>query len=262
MYCTKCGRKLAQDTDFCPGCGAQLRRMPKPRPSLPAKRVVLGSLVGLFCIAAIFIVTERAGLWSGAHPSLVNSANLAESAGSERPHMLNADASKLPASSMLMLPQAATGFVGSWGGYIYAQTTPHQILQPVMTKVPMSYYFGERNGEVFLKTQVYGDPKWPVVKSGVKVLNPKSIEFTLDSFCKSCTPPVHQQEITMLTLINGQELEAESSTKAYTSGGGHVEFDYKGTLYPLNQQQLAEIDREVEHAGSFLKSINSKIPAQ
>jgi hypothetical protein len=78
--------------------------------------------------------------------------------------------------------------------------------------------------------------------------------------CSSCTPPVRQQEITQLTLNNGA-LEADSNTYAYASGDGHVQFDYKGTLRPLNPQELAALDREVERDGTFLKSINSKVPA-
>jgi hypothetical protein len=223
------------------------------------RRLIIASAIGLLSMAAIFIVTERAGLWSGLHLRSVASENIAESAGSAEPHMWNATASNPPVSNMLLLPQADTGFVGSWGGYVYAQTAPQQAAQPALAKVPMSYYFGQRDGIVFLKTQVYGDPKWPVVKDWVKVVNSKSIEFGLDSMCSLCTPPVRQQEVTRLTLNNGS-LEADSNTYAYASGDGHVQFDYKGTLHPLNPQELDALNHEVEKEGTFLKSINSNVP--
>ena len=108
---------------------------------------------------------------------------------------------------MFLLPSADTGFVGSWGGYVHLQPGP-QNASATMQDIPMSYYLGEQNGVVFLKTSVYGDPKWPVVKSAVKVLTPTSIEFKLDSVCASCTPPVKQQEVTRLTLIGNKQLEA------------------------------------------------------
>ena len=261
MYCTKCGRKLAPDANACPACGSHIQRAPKTRSRAPARRLLIWSAIGLLSIVAIFLVADRAGLWHGAHLSPIPNANLAESASFTQPHMWNAASTTNPSvSDMLLLPQADTGFVGSWGGFVYAQTTPQQTVQPAMTKVPMSYYFGQSNGEVFLKTQVYGDPKWPVVKDWVKVLNSKSIEFGLDSMCSSCTPPVRQQEVTRLTLDNGQ-LDAQSNTYAYASGDGHVEFDYKGTLHPLTPDELAALDHEVEREGTFLKSINSKVPA-
>lgn len=128
-----------------------------------------------------------------------------------------------------------------------------------MRDVPMSYYFGERNGVVFLKTDVYGDPQWPVIKTGVKVLGPDSIEFRIDSMCKNCVPGQRQQEVTRLTLKGKNELAAEVYTYSYTSGDGHIELVYTGTLHLLDPQQLAALDREVEHNGKLLTKINSTI---
>lgn len=257
MYCTKCGVKIPSDTGVCPGCGA---RVPGPRTSRPAFRkrfVFWAALVALLCIGLAAAVFEHGGRWNTTHPA--NDANLLEAVHSVRPHTWNAATAEIPMANMLLLPQADSGFVGSWGGHVRVQATPRDMRYVSMRKVPMSYYFGERNGVVFLKTSVYGDPQWPVVKTGVKVLTPRSIEFRLDSICKSCTPQVRQQEITRLTLMNKRQLKAQCYTYAYSRGDGHVELTYKGTLSLLNSSALAAIDREVRRNGKFLKAIDSKI---
>jgi len=259
MYCTKCGSRLALDAATCPNCGALVQHALKIPSRSAARRLIIWSAVALLSLGGIFIVTERAGFWSGVHSSPIASENLADSSISAPPHTLDAPTGNSPISDMLLLPQADAGFVGSWGGYVYAQTNPQQAVQPVMTKVPMSYFFAERDGVIFLKTQVYGDPKWPVVKDSVKVINSKSIDFELDSICSSCTPPVRQEQITRLTLNNGA-LEADSTTYSYASGDGHDQLEYKGTLHPLNQQQLDALNHEVEKDGTFLKSIKSNVP--
>jgi hypothetical protein len=218
------------------------------------KVAVFSSLVAVIVIAAVIVVFER-----GAHQSSADSANLLEAVHSVQPHAWHQAASGGPAG-LFLLPNADTGFVGSWGGYVQLQPGAQNAASAGMQQIPMSYYLGEQNGVVFLKTSVYGDPKWPVVKSAVRVLSPKSIEIKLDLECESCTPPVKQQEVTRLTLIDKQKLEAESDSYAYFSGDGHAELTYKGTLSLLTPDQLAAIDHAVEHDGKLLTTINTKQP--
>jgi hypothetical protein len=163
-------------------------------------------------------------------------------------------------TDLMYLPKADVGFVGNWGGHVRVQATPENQGNVVMPVVPMSYYFGDQNGTVFLKTSVYGNPKWPVVKTGVKVLNPSSVEFKVDSICSSCTPSVRQQEITRLTLVDKQHLNAHCYIYAAFSDGSHTELTYEGTLHLLTPDELAAIDREVTQNGKLLTQINSKIP--
>jgi ribosomal protein L40E len=251
MYCTKCGARLPTNTDTCLRCGAHFHASRPARQAARGKLALFSSLVAIFVIAAI-VVFER-----GPRQSSAAGANLLEAVQSVRPHAWH-QAATGPAG-LFLLPNVDTGFVGSWGGY--AKLQPGQnAASATVQQIPMSYYLGEQNGVVFLKTSVYGDPKWPVVKSAVRVLSPKSVEIKLDSECESCTPPVKQQEITRLALINKEKLEAECDSYAYFKGDGHVDLSYKGTLSLLTPDQLAAIDHAVEHDGKLLTTINSKQP--
>lgn len=207
-------------------------------------------------VALLLMVAAVAVLKRGANQSSADNANLLAAAHTVQPH--GQTAAGAPAG-LFLLPSANTGFVGSWGGYVHLQPGP-QNASATMQDVPMSYYLGEQNGVVFLKTSVYGDPKWPVVKSAVKVLTPTSIEFKLDSECASCTPPVKQQEVTRLTLIGNKQLEATSDSYADFAGAGHTQLSYKGTLRPMTPDELSSIDHAVEHGGKLLTTINSKQP--
>ncbi len=206
----------------------------------------------------MLIVAAIAVLKRGANHSSADNANLLEAAHSVQPHTWHQAAAGAPAG-LFLLPSADTGFVGSWGGYVHLQPGPENA-GATMQDIPMSYYLGEQNGVVFLKTSVYGNPKWPVVKSAVKVLSPKSIEFKLDSECASCTPPVKQQEVTRLTLVHKNQLEAESDSYADFTGAGHTQLSYKGTLRLMTPDELSSIDHAVEHDGKLLTTINSKQP--
>ena len=201
---------------------------------------------------------ESEQFWNGDRPSVANNANLLETIHSVEPHTWHA-AAAIPAAGLMLLPKANSAFVGSWGGYVQVQSKPNSRRFVALSKMPMSYYFGEQNGVVFLKTNVYGNPQWPVVKTAVKVLTPTSVEFKLDSICKSCPSPVRQQEITRLTLTDNHELRAHCYTYAYASGDGQVQLEYKGVLRLLTADELAAIDKAVENKGKLLTTINSKV---
>ena len=258
MYCAKCGTKLPSDTDICPKCGARGRGAAKTGRVSHSRLVLFVALA--ICTVAVVAVLERGALWKSSHMSSTNGASLVENVHSVQPHIWHAAAAEVPIANMLLLPKADAGFVGRWGGHVHLQPAQQDMRYASMPRVPMSYYFGQQNGVVFLKTNVYGDPQWPVVKTGVKVITPKSIEFRLDSVCKSCTPPVRQQEVTRLTLMSTRQLQAECYTYAYSSGDGHAELIYKGVLHLLTPDELAAIDREVENKGKLLTTINSRLP--
>jgi hypothetical protein len=258
MYCTKCAAKLPANTAACPSCGAPVLSARGSRTTSRKRLVLLVALVALLLIVAIVAGLERGGLWYGRS---AQRANLLEAAHSVRPHTWNAAAPEIPMANLLLLPKADNGFAGSWGGHLRVQADPQDMRYVSTPEVPMSYYFGEQNGVVFLKTNVYGNPQWPVVKTGVKVLTPKSIEFRLDSLCNSCAPPVRQQEVTRLTLINPRQLQAQCYSYAYSIGDGHVELTYNGVLHLLTPDELAAIDREVQRNGKLLTTIDSKVAA-
>jgi hypothetical protein len=208
-------------------------------------------LIAVACLVILF-----AALAGTRHKVFINhgpDANLLETAHSVRPHTWQATSSDLPTANLTYLPKADTGFVGSWGGHLRVQATPGEMNDVAMTVVPDSYYFGERNGVVFIKTNVYGNPQWPVLSS-------RSIEFRIDSVCRICAPPERQQEVTRLALISPKQLAARVYVYSYRSGGGHVELTYQGTLHLLTPDELAAIDREVERDGKLVTRINSTIP--
>lgn len=255
MFCTKCGANLPPGTTICPRCGAARSGGESSR---PRRLILLGAaLFGLVALGAI-IATQ---LLQPRRPAMVATAaeaNLLEGTHSVRPHLSNAAAG--PAMpNLFLLPKADQGFAGSWGGHVQIQAASSQMGYAQTSEVAMSYYFGERNGVVFLKTNVYGDPQWPVVKSAVKVIDPHTIEFRLDSLCRSCTPQVRQQEVTRLTLLDHQHMRAHCYTYAYSVGDGHVALNYEGTLHLLTPAELAAIDREVQRNNSLLTTINSKM---
>jgi hypothetical protein len=208
-------------------------------------------LLGLGAIIARDLFTTEATTASG--------VGMLEAAHPVRPHMLHNDDAVVPVADLMLLPKAATGFVGTWGGTLKVQAAPDQMQYVVMKKAPASYYFGERDGVVFIKTDVYGDPQWPVVKTGVKVLNPRSVQFRIDSECKSCQPSERQQEVTTLTLVSPKEVDAQVSTYCYRSGDGYVQLNYSGKMHLLTPEELAAINREVERDGKLLTRINSKV---
>ncbi|GEM_PF-2364503 len=255
MFCTKCGAKLPPGAAGCPRCGVSSAALPNAG-KRPARTIFI--LLVLACLLAVAAMV--AWLEYGKPGSQSPGVDLADVAvRSVRPHSWHAAGAELPTTSLMYLPKADTGFVGNWGGHLRVDAAPGQMKYVTMAVVPVSYYFGERNGVVFIKTQVYGDPQWPVVKTGVKVINARSIEFRIDSVCKTCTPPARQQEVTKLTLINSKELAAKSYAYCYLNGDGHNELIYNGTLHLLTPDKLAEIDREVEMNGKPLARIDSKM---
>lgn len=252
MFCTKCGASLSSDAKLCPKCGAQV--FAQQQSSLGWRKnllviipvVVLG---GVLVLAAI----EHYG---GSAPG--SSGNLVEAANDAHPDAGSAGTSETSIGNLFMLPHADTGFAGSWGGHLQLVPNPHNEQSGAMPEVPMSYYFGEQNGTVFLKTSVYGDPKWPVVNTAVKVLSPQSVELKVESECKSCTPPDRQQVVTKLTLINPQQLQAESANYDETNGNGQPQITYKGTLHLMTPAELTALAHEVEEKGKLQTTINSK----
>jgi hypothetical protein len=252
MYCTKCGAKISSNGYTCLSCGARTFRDGQSSPASRRKLLFLIPSVALILIILLVFALDRGDLQ---HTTSTN-ANLLEASNHVQPHTWKAATAEMPTGDLFLLPKADTGFAGSWGGHVRVQANAQDMRNVTTPEIPMSYYFGEQNGVVFLKTSVYGNPKWPVVKSEVKVLNSKSVEIKLDSLCRSCTPPVHQQEISRLTLINAQQLQAESYSYSYATGDGHVELTYKGTSHLLTPDELAALNREVERSGKLLANID------
>jgi hypothetical protein len=166
----------------------------------------------------------------------------------------------LSGADLMFLPKANLSFVGDWGGHLQVQGSASAVAAAKFKSVPASFFFGQQNGEVYLTTNLYGNPKWKVVKTRVKVIDPQNIEFSVDSLCQSCTPPQREQQVTRLTLVNSSELQAKVYSYS-AAGGAQGELSYSGTLHPLTTTELDAIDREVRRDGKFMAKVNSEVPA-
>jgi len=158
--------------------------------------------------------------------------------------------------NLFELPKADKAFVGTWGGYLAVGAL--RDVRVARNVLPATYYFGERQGVVYLKTAVYGDPAWPIVKKSVKVLTPRKVEFQLDSLCSSCSPQAREVEVTTLDLTGHGTIDAHVYGYSYHTGDGHAQATYSGTLKPLNLAQAGTIERQVERNNTLLTHIDSK----
>ncbi|MBF6567630.1 MAG: hypothetical protein IVW54_01990 [Candidatus Binataceae bacterium] len=181
--------------------------------------------------------------------------SMAEAAHVAIPHGFHAGLMST-ASEQVPLPHADRGFIGAWGGSL--EVNPAQAQHATVTRLPTSYYFGERGGTVYLSTSVYGDAKWPVVKTDVKLLDSRRVRFQLDSSCISCQPPGRQVEVTTLTLTGKNSMRADVDGYTYWQGDGHNNVDYHGELHPLTRAQVEAIDRNIESNHVLLSKIKAR----
>ena len=125
--------------------------------------------------------------------------------------------------------------------------------------LPTTYYFGECHGAGSLKTAVYGDPAWPIVKKSVKVLTPRQVEFQFDALWSSCSPQVREVEVTTLNLTGHGTSDAHLYGYSYRTDDGHAQAIYSGTLEPLNLAQAENIEHQLERNDSLLTPIDTSV---
>ncbi len=255
-YCTKCGAELAPQAARCPHCGAPVagaattsRRAHAARWAVAAAAVIA---VGVGVVVALRLSSPRAPAKAAA---LSGAANIAESAPAAEPHTVSAATAASPSMGLFELPAADRNFVGTWGGY--ARVDPGAATRVGKPMLPMTFYFGRKNGVVFLRTEVYGSPQWPVVGQKVETLDPKRVRFELDSACNSCTPPAREVEVTTLTLTDKNTMNVECTGYTSWQGDGHSGASYHGVLHLLNAAQAQAIDQQARQGGVLLTKINS-----
>jgi hypothetical protein len=203
-------------------------------------------------VAAAIIWLTAAALAGCNHTINSTAPQMAESAPTMAAHVLHSGDSSAPT---FMLPAANQSFVGTWGGHVTVDPSDTKLVgDPVM---PSSYYFGVMNGTVYLRTEVYGNSSWPVVKSSVALLDPSRVRFQLDSRCDTCKPSCREVEVTTLKLVDDKTLDVEVDGYAYWQGDGHTQVTYRGTLHPIDAQALAAIDAEVKRNHVLLTKINA-----
>ncbi|HUY38652.1 MAG TPA: hypothetical protein VMV13_07465 [Candidatus Binataceae bacterium] len=204
--------------------------------------------------AAISAALIAAAAFSGCTRGTNSAApRMTEAMPSIQAHVLHTSGDS--SAPTFLLPAANQHFVGTWGGHVSVDPSQTKLVgQAVM---PASYYFGVMNGTIYLRTEVYGNAAWPVVKSSVKLLDPSQVRFQLDSMCSTCKPQCREVEATTLKLVNDNSLEVEVNGYAYWQGDGFTQVNYHGTLHPMDAQQLAAIDAEVQRNHVLLTKINA-----
>jgi len=195
---------------------------------------------------AASLIFAGAGCRGARAPSLLERA--------AEPHILHAG-SGAPESAF-PLPSADHEFIGSWGGYVKVIPADSQFTKDPV--IPVSYYFGERNGVVYLRTEIYGNAQWPVLRSDVKMLDPRRVRFQIDSLCASCRPQGREVEVTTLKLADAKTLDEHVTAYCYWQGDGHQQVEFRGELHPLDQAQQAEINQQVERHHVLLGRINAR----
>ncbi|HUY28343.1 MAG TPA: hypothetical protein VMV27_13070 [Candidatus Binataceae bacterium] len=202
-----------------------------------------------------FILVAAAAGWAGCTRGTGPAApQMTESAPAMQAHVLH-DGNGASSAPTFLLPAANQGFVGTWGGHLSVDPSQTKLVgDPVM---PASYYFGVMNGTIYLRTEVYGNAAWPVVRSSVKLLDPSRVRFQLDSLCSTCKPQCREVEVTTLKLAGDKTLDVEVDGYAYWHGDGRTMVNYHGTLHPADAQQIAAIDSEVKRNHVLLTKINA-----
>lgn len=200
-------------------------------------------------LTLLFAATVGIGCNRGAPAS---APQMTEAMPTIQAHVLHNGDSAAPT---FMLPEANQSFIGTWGGHLTVDPSQTKLVgQAVM---PASYYFGVMNGTIYLRTEVYGNAAWPVVKSSVKLLDPSRVRFQLDSLCSTCKPQCREVEDTTLKLNADKSLDVQVDGYAYWKGDGFTQVNYHGTLHPADAQQVAAIDNEVKRNHVLLTKINA-----
>ncbi|MHB8383468.1 MAG: hypothetical protein ACYDC3_14170 [Candidatus Binataceae bacterium] len=185
-------------------------------------------------------------------PTHMSAPQMTEAMPTIQAHVLHNGDSSAPT---FMLPEANQSFIGTWGGHVSVDPSQTKLVgQAVM---PASYYFGVMDGTIYLRTEVYGNSAWPVVKSSVKLLDPSRVRFELDSLCSTCKPQCREVEDTTLKLNADKSLDVQVDGYAYWQGDGHTQVNYHGTLHPADARQISAIDSEVKRNHVLLTKINS-----
>jgi hypothetical protein len=200
---------------------------------------------------AVALLALGVATWAGCtrHPGVQITEGSAAA-----PHLLHAGTDA--PDSIFLLPKADPAFVGSWGGEL--KVDPADARYTTHPAAPTSYYFGERNGTVYLRTAIYGRPNFPVVETHVELLDSRRVRFQIDSRCDTCSPPCREVETTTLKLVGAKAMQAHLVAYSYWQGDGHEQVDYVGELHPLTDAELSAIDNQVRRNHVLLGRINAK----
>ena len=115
----------------------------------------------------------------------------------------------------------------------------------------MSLLFGERDGNVFLRTTVFGSPDSNVLRTGADVIGPRDVTLKIEGLEIAHRPPVRHVEKLRLSLNEAGALDVVKSVSLYVTGDSEpfAEADYQGTLHQLTGDEERELNREVTERG-------------
>jgi hypothetical protein len=252
-FCTRCGAPVAASAKRCAQCGAPRLRSGAPR---ILRRILLPFFIGSALAVVVFSIWF-ARRTSGRHGGLLDT-NIASALPAEQLHISAGDAT---VGDMFFLPKADRNFVGIWGGYARLKSQPEgEVI--TSSRLPMTYYFGQQGDKVYLRTAIYGNASWPVVRARVTALTPERVQFQVDSACADCSTPIRQVEVTTLTLQPDRSMKVVVRGYAYRNGDGHGLVVYEGVLHRLNTEQADAISRQVKQNHVRLGAIKTARPVR
>ena len=154
-----------------------------------------------------------------------------------------------PSEPVLVIPQASREFVGRWGGHLSLARSSGRLAAPPDAIV--SLLFGERGGNVFLRTTVFGGRDSNILKTGADVMGPRDVTLKVEGLEISHRPPIRHVEKLRLSLNDAGALDVVKSVSLYVTGDSEpfAEADYRGTLHQLTSAEERELDREVTERG-------------
>jgi len=163
---------------------------------------------------------------------------------------------------ILIVPQASRDFVGHWGGHLRLAKVTGKINPPPDTVVSLT--FGEKRGEVFMRTMVYATAGANVLKTDAEVLNPRELQIRLDGFEIFHEPPIRHVEKLKLALTDRGTIKVAKRVRLYVRGFSTpmAEANYEGTLHPISTAEELELQREVMQRGAMPQAtIRARGPA-
>jgi hypothetical protein len=164
---------------------------------------------------------------------------------------VQAPPTELPSEPVLVIPRASRDFVGRWGGRISLTKVRGHFDPPADTIVGLA--FGERKGEVFLRTTVFAGPESSLLKTEAEVLNPREVTLTVVGLEIFQRPTIRHVETVRLRLTDENQMEVSKDVNLYF--GGYPEpmatASYRGTLHTVSDAEEHALDREILERGEL-----------
>jgi len=154
-----------------------------------------------------------------------------------------------PEQDVLVLPQASTDFLGKWGGQLQL-VHKYGPADPPKTS-PVSFTFGNRDGQVVLATTVFGAPDTQILKTTANAEGPRKVLLEIKGLDLSQRPAIRHVEKLTLELKGNDRVRCVKMVDLYVAGSADpaVEAEYEGSLSVLTPSEDRMIGEEVLRRG-------------